>query len=101
MTAVKARTASPQAVPSERTRSTAAWSSPRRFIDWRRIQNSIQVTTTAARSMAEPSKICSYGSSNAPTVLKITSPRATLRMIAAPEPSQIFGMWRPLPVRTT
>ena len=36
--------------------------------DWRRIQNSIQVTTAAARSIVVPSKICSYGSLNAPTV---------------------------------
>ncbi len=59
MTAVNASTARPTAVPCARTLSTASWSSLRTPAAWRRIQNSIQVTTPAARSIVSPSKICS------------------------------------------
>ena len=62
ITAVKARKVRPQTLPSVRARSTDAWSSPLTLAAWRRIQNSIHVTTPAATSIVMPSKICSYGS---------------------------------------
>ena len=68
MTATNAKTASAVAEPLSITRSTAAWSSPRTLRAWRRIQNSIQVTTEAATINVSASKICSYGSSKLPTV---------------------------------
>ena len=68
MTAVNASSARPQAPPAMSALSTDDWSSPLIRADWRRIQNSIQVTTAAARSIVVASKICSYGSWNAPTV---------------------------------
>ena len=44
------------------------------FADVRRIQNSIQVTTAAAMTIAKPSKICSAGSSRPPIVVNSTRP---------------------------
>ena len=61
MTAVNARITRPKTAPSVSARSIAAWSAPRTLPDWRRIQNSIHVTTEAARSIARPSKTCSQG----------------------------------------
>ena len=89
MTAVKARTTRPKTVPSVSARSTAAWSSPLTDAAWRRIQNSIQVTTDAARSIAPASKICSYGSSSPPTVRNRTRPAIALIATASPVPAQI------------
>ena len=78
ITAVKARAVRPHKVPSVRTRSTDACSSFRTPAAWRRIQNSIQVTTAAATTIAMPSKICSAGSENSPMVAKSTMPTTRL-----------------------
>ncbi len=98
MTAVKARMASPKMPPSISARSTPAWSWPLMFAEVRRIQNSIQVTTPAAISIAKPSKICSAGASRPPIVTKRTTPTATLSATAAPAPSQILLKCRWFPV---
>ena len=68
MTATKARTARAVDRAVVERRSTAAWSSPLTLAAWRRIQNSIQVTTPAARSSVAASNSCSYGSWKLPTV---------------------------------
>ena len=84
MTAVKARIASPKMPPSTSARSTPACSVPLMLAEVRRIQNSIQVTTAAAMSIAKPSKICSAGSSKPPIVTNRTTPTAMLRATARP-----------------
>ncbi len=65
---------------------------------WRRIQNSIHVTTAAATSIVMPSKICSYGDSSPPTVAKRPIPTARLSAMAAPAPIQIWREYRAFPV---
>ena len=55
----------------------------------RRIQNSIQVTTPAARSMALPSKYSSAGELRPPMVIHRTAPTAAESASAATVPSQI------------
>ena len=100
ITAVKARSASPRTAPSVTARSIFACSSPRRFPAVRRIQNSIQVTTAAASSIATPSKICSNGSGSDRTVAKMIAPTTTLATIASPAPSQTLPTCAPFPVRT-
>ena len=59
MTATKASTASALADPASSALSTAAWSSPLTLAAWRRIQNSIQVTTVAAAIRVAASNSCS------------------------------------------
>ena len=77
--------------PLSIARSTAAWSSPRTLRAWRRIQNSIQVTTEAAAIIVSPSKSCSYGSSKLPTVWKRMMPRRALSPSATPAPRKTRG----------
>ncbi len=59
MTAMKASTASARTDPLSIARSTAAWSSPFTDRAWRRIQNSIHVTTLAAAISVAASNSCS------------------------------------------
>src|SRR5919204_87707 len=73
-TAKNASSKSPHPAPSASARSTPRWSSPLIKRDWRIIQNTIQVRTTVARSIVDPSKTCSVVPSNsAPTASSATS----------------------------
>ena len=91
MTATNASTTSAVTEPLSSARSTAAWSSPRTLAACRRIQNSIQVTTDAARIMVSPSKSCSYGSLKLPTVANRTIPMIADSPRARPAPTNTFG----------
>ena len=91
MTATKARMAKAVADPLSMARSTAAWSSPRTLRAWRRIQNSIQVTTEAATIIVSASKSCSYGSWKLPTVWNRMMPRRALSPSARPAPRKTRG----------
>ena len=58
---------------------------------WRRIQNSIQVTTPAAARSVTASNSCSYGSWKLPTVRYRPIPKTALRTIARPAPGRPSG----------
>jgi hypothetical protein len=68
------------------------------FAEVRRIQNSIQVTTAAASSVATPSKICPAAPSSPSRVTHRIAPTMMLSTMAAPAPSQILPKWRAFPV---
>ena len=99
MTAVNARIARPTAVPvGERPIEGGMELALDAEAAWRRIQNSIQVTTPAASSIVRPSKICSYGASRARRPSRTgRRRRPRLTPTAATVPAQIRPKWRSVP----
>ena len=100
ITAVKARKARPQTLPSVRARSTDACSSPLTLAAWRRIQNSIHVTTAGGDQHRDAFEDLLVRLLQPADRREQADPTARLSTIAAPAPIQIWPAYRPFPVFT-